>query len=191
MGTLILRNKTVVLGNATVGKTSLIQAFYNNGQYSKNYNMTIHSELSIKVVNIPDTNVTVELFVHDLGGNDIFTEYCPKYCKGATSFMLVFDSTNLESFQALPKWISLLKHIKTLKKCKGILVATKLDQKHRRAVSQHDALEFAKSNNLMYFETSVVDELHVDAPFYYLAHSFNERFQDYLKETQKSVAELL
>ncbi|KAJ3257425.1 Intraflagellar transport protein 27, partial [Boothiomyces macroporosus] len=168
----ILRNKTLILGNAAVGKTLLVSSFHNNQQLPPNYSMTLHSEISIKAVNIPDTNVTVELYVHDIGGNDVFQEYAPKY---------------VESFKSLSKWLAILKHIKTLKHCKGILVATKIDQTHRRAVSKAEGEEFARQNSLAYFETSVADGIDVDAPFYYAAYSFYERFEAQVKATIKSV----
>lgn len=57
---IILRNKVAVLGNATSGKSSLIQSFHSNGSpFSKAYTMvvitnkTVNSEISVKVVNIP------------------------------------------------------------------------------------------------------------------------------------------
>ena len=57
---IILRNKVVVLGNATSGKSSLIQSFHSNGSpFSKAYTMviiinkTVNSEISVKVVNVP------------------------------------------------------------------------------------------------------------------------------------------
>jgi GTPase SAR1 family protein len=131
----------------------------------------------------------VELYLHDIGGHEIFDEYCPKYCKEATSYMLIFDTTQPESFKDLQKWMGFLRHIKTIKNCKGILIATKLDQTHRRLVSQAEAEEFATRYSLAYFETSVVKHINqanrenIDAPFYYLAHTFHERFVDYLRVT--------
>merc|ERR1712093_476117 len=66
---LVLRCKVVLLGDSTVGKTSLAQVFQNGvQQFSKNYNMTTGTELIQKAVNIPDTNVRVELFIVDCGG---------------------------------------------------------------------------------------------------------------------------
>jgi hypothetical protein len=52
-------------------------------------------------------------------------------------------------------------------------------------VSQEDAELFAKQHQLAYFETSTAENLNVEAPFYYIAHTYNERFQDFLKETKK------
>merc|ERR1719230_1906138 len=65
---LILRCKIVLLGDSTVGKTSLANVFQGGAQYfSKNYNMTIGMELVQKSVPIPDTNVNVEFYVADCG----------------------------------------------------------------------------------------------------------------------------
>lgn len=200
---LVLRNKVVVLGdlnslmkgNATCGKTALIKSFQPETPFSHNYIMTAHSDLSVKVVNIPDTDVTVELYLSDLGGNEIFQEYVLKHLAGATSYMLVFDTTQTDSFHALPKWLSYLKQTNTLKQCRGgsslltsgILVATKLDQAHRRAVSQSEGEDFAKQNGLAYFETSSVDAENSEAPFYYLAHTYFERFEEQLKGAKRAV----
>ena len=121
--------------------------------------------------------------------------------------MLVFDSTQPESFSILQKWLNYLKHIKTLTNAKGIsqcrngmqfnlmiyigiLVATKLDQVHRRAVGQEEAEVFAKANSLAYFETSAIDPNSAEPPFYYVAHTFHERFEDHLSNTEKAVAGL-
>jgi small GTP-binding protein len=185
-----LRTKCVLLGNSTVGKSSLVQTFMGK-PFSKQYVMTTQSDISIKTVNIPDTNVSVELYLTDIGGNEMFLEYIPKYCKDATSFMLVFDTTQPDSFKDLQKWMNYLKHIKTLKNCKGILIATKLDETHRRFVTRVEAEDFATKYNLAYFETSVslvnkALEQNVDAPFFYLAHTFQERFGEFLRATKKA-----
>jgi len=49
--------------------------------YSYNFYIikTIHAEVYIKPVNIPDSSVTVELFIYDLGCHEIFQDYIPKY----------------------------------------------------------------------------------------------------------------
>jgi transport family protein 27 len=60
----------------------LIRAFNSegsDGSYAKNYTMTLQADLTVKVVNVPDSNVTVELFLFDVGGHSMFNEYCPKF----------------------------------------------------------------------------------------------------------------
>jgi hypothetical protein len=65
-------------------------------------------------------------------------------------------------------------------------VATKLDQTHRRAVGQEEAERFAKQNSMAYFETSALDPNSADAPFYYIAHNFHERFEAHVENTSKA-----
>ena len=70
--------------------------------------------------------------------------------------MIVFDVTNQESFDAVPKWTSVLKHIKGVKGCKGALVANKVDLTSRRLITSSQGEAMAKQCGLTYFETSAV-----------------------------------
>jgi transport family protein 27 len=89
-----------IVGDATVGKTALLQVLKSNGhEYPKNYVMvrlqlascellvaSIHPhdgvcssqtsdvELSTKSIAIPDTNVVVELYLFDCAGQSIFNQ---------------------------------------------------------------------------------------------------------------------
>ncbi|KAI8929807.1 P-loop containing nucleoside triphosphate hydrolase protein [Entophlyctis helioformis] len=189
---LVLRNKCLIFGNATVGKTALVQTFHSDGtQYPKTYGMTIHADVCVKPVNIPDTNVTIEMFIFDLAGHDVFQEYLSKYCKSASSFILVYDTTNADSFKALPKWIQFIRQIKDLRHgCRGVLVATKTDQSFRRAVPTQQGEEFAKQHNLVFFECSAATNTDVEAPFYYVANAFHELFEENLRVISKATAEM-
>jgi hypothetical protein len=44
--------------------------------------MTQGCEVAVKVINIPDTDVTVDLYIHDMGGHEAFLEHIPKYVQG-------------------------------------------------------------------------------------------------------------
>lgn len=72
---LVLREKVVVVGDASVGKTSLARMFNSGGQdFPKNYVMTSSVELCVKEVPIPDTNVFVDLFLYDMAGQSVFNQ---------------------------------------------------------------------------------------------------------------------
>ena len=58
---------------------------------------------------IPKTTVVVEEYLHDTGGLAIFEEWAPKYWNDINAVLLVYDITRQETFQALNKWIDLLK----------------------------------------------------------------------------------
>merc|ERR1719311_634335 len=73
---LVLRCKIVLLGDTTVGKTSIARVFEGGMlNFPKNYNMTMGPEFLLKKVTIPETNVVVELYLrlrwlHPLPGHD-------------------------------------------------------------------------------------------------------------------------
>ncbi|KAI8914872.1 hypothetical protein PhCBS80983_g00748 [Powellomyces hirtus] len=189
-GKLVLRTKCVVLGNSGAGKSAIVQMFHSDGaQYPKTYAMTIHCDVCVKVVNIPDTNVSVELFIHDLAGYDAFQEYWPRYLDGATSFLLVYDVTNVESFKATSKWLHLVQKARGAKDKDaigpGVLVATKIDQTLRRAITTKQGEELAKALGLMYFECSAAGNTDVDAPFYYVSSAFYDLYEENLKNVRR------
>ena len=70
---LILREKVVIVGDERVGKTSIINVL-NSGieASSEKYKMTSTVELHMINLKIPSTNVTVDLFLHDIPGSSIF-----------------------------------------------------------------------------------------------------------------------
>ncbi|XP_075429939.1 intraflagellar transport protein 27 homolog [Ascaphus truei] len=74
-----LAAKCIVAGDATVGKSSLVQLFRSDGShFQKNYSMTAGVEVSVKTVQIPDTGDSVELFLCDSPGKELFYEMAEK-----------------------------------------------------------------------------------------------------------------
>ena len=69
-----LRCKVVIVGDTAVGKSALTQMFHSGGQrFPKNYFMTIGVDFCVKVVNIPDTDTAVELYLFDTAGQETKT----------------------------------------------------------------------------------------------------------------------
>lgn len=112
--------------------------------------------MTVKVVSIPDSNVSVELYLIDTSGHDVFLEYIHKYGM-FSSCVIVYDVTNIESFNSISKWISQLKKLKTTKGgLMGVLIANKVDLVNRRVITTAQGEELAKLNGLGYFEVSAV-----------------------------------
>ncbi|KAJ3102903.1 Intraflagellar transport protein 27 [Phlyctochytrium planicorne] len=175
----VYRQKCLVLGNAGVGKSSLVQSFMSDGaHFPKNYNMTVHAELAVKMINIPDSSASVEMFIYDIGGHDVFAEYTAKYCEGASSFILVYDVSNPETFSSLSRFLQIAKRSRMGKYIHGVLIANKIDVPGtRRQVTMQQGQEFAKANKMAYFETSAANNVEVDAPFYFLSNWFHDHFE--------------
>jgi transport family protein 27 len=74
----VLRCKVLLVGDVEVGKTACLQMFHSNGKtFPKNYLSTNGVELTVKVVNIPDSETAVEMYVHDCSGSDLHRSLMP------------------------------------------------------------------------------------------------------------------
>ena len=72
-----LQYKIVVLGNGTVGKTSLISRFCQD-QFARSYKQTIGLDFFVRRLELPD-NVQVTMQVWDIGGQSIFSKMITTY----------------------------------------------------------------------------------------------------------------
>ncbi|GCB75824.1 hypothetical protein scyTo_0017393 [Scyliorhinus torazame] len=68
-----LRAKCVLAGDSTVGKSALVHGFRSeSAHFLKNYTLTTGVEVFVNPVPIPDTSDSVELFIFDSSGKEIF-----------------------------------------------------------------------------------------------------------------------
>ncbi|TYZ69388.1 hypothetical protein PybrP1_004737 [[Pythium] brassicae (nom. inval.)] len=178
--TAILRCKVAVVGDATVGKTALLQVLKSSGhEYPKNYTSDV--ELCVKSVPIPDSNVIVELYLFDCAGQSIFNQldFGTSHYKGASLAVVVFDVNNKESFKSCSKWYQDVKDASPTHNIPGVLIANKTDlrENNRDAISAKDAEDFCERNDFKYFETSAQQNTGIEAPFAYIAEWFYKKYQ--------------
>jgi Ras-related protein Rab-28 len=134
-----LQYKVVVLGNGTVGKTSLIMRFCED-YFAKSYKQTIGVDFFIKRLEMPE-NTFVTLQVWDIGGQSIFGKMISTYIYEANAIILCYDITNHQSFVDLDDWLDVIN--KTFEGRELPLLAlmgNKIDLNHMQAVKtdQHD-----------------------------------------------------
>ncbi len=89
-----------VTGNERVGKTSCIRRFIQD-YFVENYLPTLGFEVSVKTTQIGGQ--TVILSIWDIGSQNP-KDLRMKYFQGAAGFLLVFDVTNRQSFDALDQF---------------------------------------------------------------------------------------
>ncbi|OQS06746.1 sporangia induced hypothetical protein [Thraustotheca clavata] len=189
--TLVLRCKAVVVGDAGVGKTALLQTLKTNGhEYPKNYIMTSSPELVVKSFPIPDTNVIVELYMLDCPGQSIFNqrEFGSIHFEGASMIILVFDVNNKESFKSCTKWYQVVANPAPNHQVSGVLIGNKCDEKegNRDAILTKDAEDFADQNNLKYFECSARLGTNIETPFLHMANTFKKKYDDLVERAENS-----
>lgn len=179
VATLTLRCKILMLGDSTVGKTSLAQVFQGGIQnFPKNYNMTIGSDLTIQKVTIPDTNVAVEMYIVDCGGFAVGQELSQPHFEDASAVMLVYDISSPTSFQNLEAWYDKVKESRVDSAFTGVVVAAKTDLADRPgAVTQEQGQQFASAKGLEYFEACGQKGM-VQDPFHFLAYCYHQKYNE-------------
>uniref|UniRef100_A0A8D2J8N3 Intraflagellar transport 27 n=1 Tax=Varanus komodoensis TaxID=61221 RepID=A0A8D2J8N3_VARKO len=165
--------------DSTVGKSALIQMFCNEGaHFQKNYTLTAGVELLVKTIPIPETSDSVELFLFDSAGKELFSEMLEKLWKQHNALCIVYDVTNEQSFNNCAKWLERLRTHNSGMHIPGVLVGNKIDLIDRRVVEQNKAQEWAENNGLEYCEMSVKDMENFEAPFHLIANSFHRLYKE-------------
>ena len=80
--------KILVIGDSSVGKTSLIDRFVNNS-FKDNYRPTIVCEFGVKVLNVNGVMMRVQLW--DIGGQEHLGGISKIFCKDAIGCAIVCD----------------------------------------------------------------------------------------------------
>jgi len=146
--------KIVVLGDAAVGKTSLINQYIERS-FEEDYKPTLGANIIRKDVFVEEINASVRLIMWDLAGQEKYNVIRSMYFQGCVGALLVYDVTRHSTFETInSKW---LKDFKKYVKKEGtyILIGNKIDLMDQRMVSTEDGINFAKKINASDFiETS-------------------------------------
>ena len=142
--------KAVVIGDTTVGKTSICRVLSSKKIAHKN-SPTIG--VSFSCVRIPTRYGTVKLQMWDLGGHANFKSIMSTYLRGAIVVTCVIDVTRAESLESAKAYIqSLKKENDGLPMPEIVLLANKTDLS--RVVSRDDIRELATDLDILYAEGS-------------------------------------
>ena len=153
--------KLVVLGEAAVGKTSIVRR-YCEGTFLDGYKTTIGSDFYAKYLYLQD-GTPIILSIWDLAGEGRFSFVLENFMRGAKGALLVFDLSRKRTFLKLADWLNLLQ--KSAGFIPLILIGNKSDLIDSRFVTADEARAFAESNGISYFETSAKENWNVDNIF--------------------------
>ncbi len=144
--------KIVIIGDAAVGKTSLINQFVENS-FNEDYKPTLGANIVRKDVNLDNTKV--RLIMWDLAGQEKYRVVRSMYFQGCEGALLVYDVTRYNTLDNINnKWLrDYKKHVK--KKGAFILIGNKTDLKDQLAVPTERGKELAAKIKASHFiETS-------------------------------------
>uniref|UniRef100_A0A8C9T3D1 RAB41, member RAS oncogene family n=1 Tax=Scleropages formosus TaxID=113540 RepID=A0A8C9T3D1_SCLFO len=145
--------KLVFLGEQSVGKTSLITRFMYDS-FDNTYQVTVPMiPGKIQKKKYIFIYCTVRLQLWDTAGQERFRSLIPSYIRDSTIAVVVYDITNLNSFQQTSKWID---DVRTERGSDVIimLVGNKTDLADKRQITTEEGEQRAKELNVMFIETS-------------------------------------
>ena len=99
--------KLLMLGDASVGKTSLTHR-YITGVFVDSPRLTIGVDFFSKNVRL-DNKTRVKLQIWDFGGEERFRFLLPTYSKGSNAALYLYDITSQKSLESLPLWIEIVR----------------------------------------------------------------------------------
>jgi len=181
--------KLVLLGEAAVGKSSLVLRFVNN-DFQENKEPTIGAAFLTQKCNLPTRTIKFEIW--DTAGQERFASLAPMYYRNAQAALVVYDLTKPTSLVKAKHWVAELQR----QASPGIVIAlvgNKLDltddgagsggdaedaggedSGDARKVTTEEAKTYAEEEGLLFFETSAKTGYNVTEVFTAIANAIPE-----------------
>jgi small GTP-binding protein len=155
--------KVVFIGDAMVGKTSIIRAYHRSP--IEFVAPTVGGEAVI--VALP--HARVNLLVWDTPGRTVYESIIPIYIRGAAVVVVVFDVTNRESFEHIPLWIGIARDVE--EGAPIAIVGNKSDLGNREAAIADIAARYPDASIALRAVTSALTGDGIDFLFHSIAET--------------------
>ena len=180
-----LQAKIVLIGDAGVGKTSIIKRFTNNS-FDDSCPPSISSEYSQKEFNIKDINKTITFNIWDTAGQEVYRSLAQIFFKNAQIIIFVYDITCSKSFESLKNYwykevISNISNNVVL----GV-AGNKDDLYNEREVKDEDVIAWADEIGAIFSTTSANSNSGIDFLFRMVGRKYlNPNFKYKSEEEEK------
>ena len=156
----------LVIGDSMVGKTSLLFRF-TNGTFNAHYLATVGLDNFTKDEIIKNKKVRIKIW--DTAGQEKFQSLTKGFFRNAQGIMIVFDVSNIETYDNIKYWAQSIKtHLGSeIEKIPVIIIGNKKDLKERK-INKNDAENYSTELGYPYFETSAKTGENVDNTIKYL-----------------------
>uniref|UniRef100_A0A6B2LMB9 Uncharacterized protein n=1 Tax=Arcella intermedia TaxID=1963864 RepID=A0A6B2LMB9_9EUKA len=158
--------KLLMLGDSSVGKTSLILRYVDN-YFTESSIGSLGEEYKEKALTVDDKKFKIQIF--DTAGQERFRKVTSSYFRGGQGVMLCYDVTKRQTFDNIPKWMQEIQKYGDIGVA-IVLVGNKTDlDPSTREVSIEEGEKMAKDFNTDYIEASAKTGAGVEEAFKKLA----------------------
>ena len=168
--------KIILIGSSGVGKSSILQRYIQK-TFNDSYASTIGVDFFMKSINIGEKTIKLQLW--DTAGTEKFRSITTGYYRGADAAFVVFDLSAKSSFKAVSEWIENYYKYKNPDSEKNVvLIGNKVDLVDKREVTQEEAENYVKDNNIFYFETSAKEGKNIEECFNFMAEKLLKQYEN-------------
>lgn len=175
--------KVVLVGDSDVGKSNIVTRFTYD-KFESNFITTIGVDLLVKTVEVDGKRIKVQIW--DTAGQERFRTITKTYYRNSDCVMVVYDTTNYESFKNAQKWIHDMSDSVDNRTYK-ILVGNKIDITTNTSVNKEQAKEMALENNMDACEVSAKDGTGIDGMFNDIVKNCIKKIITYKHTTDKKI----
>ncbi|KAL0454502.1 UNVERIFIED_CONTAM: Ras-related protein RABD1 [Sesamum latifolium] len=140
--------------------------------YVDSYISTIGVDFKIRTVELDGK--TIKLQIWDTAGQERFRTITSSYYRGAHGIIIVYDVTEMESFNNVKQWLSEIDRYANDSVCK-LLVGNKCDLVESKVVDTATAKAFADELGIPFLETSAKDAINVEQAFLTMAGEIKKK----------------
>jgi small GTP-binding protein len=151
--------KIVLLGEAAVGKTSLIQQYILH-TFDPSLEQTVAGSFVSEVIDVDGTSV--QLSIWDTAGQERYRSLIPTYTRHAAAALIVFDVTNSDTQKGIDAWVKTVVDSCSAD-CAVYIIGNKTDL--APALPLDDAEQYAAEHMFPFFTTSATDYASVERVF--------------------------
>jgi len=163
--------KLVLIGDSGVGKSCLLLRFADD-TYTESHISTIGVDFKIRTIQLEGK--TIKLQIWDTAGQERFRTITSSYYRGAHGIIVVYDTTDSETFEHVKTWLHEIDRYAS-ENVNKLLVGNKSDLTSKRQVDTDAAKEFAAQVNIPFLETSAKNATNVEDAFMTMAGEIKKR----------------
>ncbi|XP_002667614.6 EF-hand calcium-binding domain-containing protein 4B [Danio rerio] len=173
--------KVVLVGNSSVGKTSLLRRFCDDCFHSGTC-ATVGIDYSVKTLSVDNSQIALQMW--DTAGQERYRSITKQFFRKADGVVVVYDITNEQTFTAVRQWLA------SVQEGAGedipiMLLGNKTDLDSQRVIPLGLGEKLAKDFQLMFYECSAFSNHNVTDSMIHMARILKEQ-ED--REKEKTVS---